>query len=215
MNETNLSSELSETYLVSTNTDATVTEVTFSKKVAIVQALLLVNGSSLELAKIKEITKFSAEDILAVVDRLNELSLNPECGFEIVTLQSGNRFQIRTKSEYAEFIQELKAEKPKRLTQPALETLAIIAYKQPLVKSEIEKIRGVDTTPTLKTLIDKNLIKIIGYQDSVGHPALYATTDFFLEAFSLDGLKSLPPLHEVGKIELDPGEEVYLAQQDE
>jgi segregation and condensation protein B len=190
-------------------------DYTFEQKVAAVQTLLLVSGSSLELKKIEEACGFTSEDIQAAIDRLIDLCAQPECGFEIVTFNNRSKFQLRTKSEYAHFVHTLKAEKPKRLTQPALETLAIIAYKQPIVKSEIEKIRGVDTTPTLKTLLDRNLVKILGYQDTVGHPALYATTDNFLEIFSLDTLKSLPPLHEIGQIELDPGEGEAKAANDE
>ena len=104
------------------------------------------------------------------------------------------------------YLTALRAAKPKKLSTQALETLAIVAYRQPIVKSDVEVIRGVDATPTIKTLLDRKLIKIVGYQDSVGHPALYGTTERFLELFGLESLRELPNLRELEAIEGDPGE---------
>jgi segregation and condensation protein B len=96
--------------------------------------------------------------------------------------------------------------KPRRLSQAALETLAVIAYQQPVVKSEIDKIRGVDVAPTIKTLLERKLVKILGYQASVGQPALYGTTEDFLSIFGLSSLAELPTLRDLKALVREPGE---------
>jgi segregation and condensation protein B len=92
------------------------------------------------------------------------------------------------------------------LSAAALETLAIVAYRQPIVRSDVEKIRGVDCTPTIKTLLERGLIKILGHQASVGQPALYGTTEEFLKLFGLNSLSELPTLRDLQELERDPGE---------
>jgi segregation and condensation protein B len=106
------------------------------------------------------------------------------------------------------------AVRPRRLSQAALETLAVVAYQQPVVKSEIDKIRGVDVAPTLKTLIDRNLVKILGYQASVGQPALYGTTENFLQVFGLPSLSSLPAIQDLKALIKEPGEAQGEADED-
>ena len=124
-----------------------------------------------------------------------------------MTFQELNdKYQLRTKDTYSAYIRRLKIQKPRRLSNSALETLAVIAYKQPIMKSEIERIRGVDATPTIKTLISRNLIKIMGHADKIGQPALYATTDDFLKVFNLNSLKDLPNLREIVNITGEPEE---------
>jgi segregation and condensation protein B len=98
------------------------------------------------------------------------------------------------------------AVRPRRLSQAALETLSVIAYQQPVVKSEIDKIRGVDVAPTIKTLLERNLVKIIGYQASVGQPALYGTTEDFLKVFGLSSLAALPAMRDLKALAKEPGE---------
>jgi segregation and condensation protein B len=92
--------------------------------------------------------------------------------------------------------------------------LAVVAYQQPVVKSEIDKIRGVDVAPTLKTLIDRNLVKILGYQASVGQPALYGTTENFLQVFGLPSLSSLPAIQDLKALIKEPGEAQGEADED-
>ena len=106
-------------------------------------------------------------------------------------------FQFRTRPEYAEWIKKLKKTKPLALTQPALETLAIVAYKQPVVRGEIEKIRGVDSGGVLRTLLERKLIKILGKKDVPGKPLVYGTSKQFLEMFGLKDLSSLPTLKDM------------------
>ena len=116
------------------------------------------------------------------------------------------KLQLRTKALYASYVRQLMAVKPRRLSQAALETLAVIAYQQPVVKSEIDKVRGVDVAPTVKTLLERNLVKILGYQASVGQPALYGTTEEFLHVFGLPALSALPAMRDLKALVKEPGE---------
>ncbi|RMD83806.1 MAG: SMC-Scp complex subunit ScpB [Candidatus Dadabacteria bacterium] len=169
-----------------------------------VEALLFVSPSGVSKKRLSEILRCSEGDIEESLARIRERYNERESAIELVSVNES--FQFRTRPEYAEYVLELRRAKPKRLSKAALETLAVVAYRQPVVKSEIEAIRGVDVTPTLKTLIDRRLVKIIGYKPTVGQPALYGTTDYFLEVFGLNSLKDLPALRDLRELEEDPGE---------
>ena len=143
-------------------------------------------------------------EIEACVTEITKRHAIAESGFELVKI--GDGFHFRTKPLFGGFIRELKATKPKKLSPAALETLAIIAYRQPIVRSDIEKIRGVDVSPTIKTLLERNLIKISGHQATVGQPALYATDEEFLKIFGLSSLQELPSLRDLKELEKEPGE---------
>ena len=106
-------------------------------------------------------------------------------------------FQFRTRPEYASYISLMFQSSPTRLSKAALETLAIIAYKQPILRQEIERIRGVDVGGILKTLLEKQLIKILGRKNLPGRPLIYGTTKRFLEVFDLKDIDSLPKLKEI------------------
>lgn len=121
-----------------------------------------------------------------------------ERGVQLVNVAGG--FQFRTKEKFANWIKSLNVPKPVRLSSPALETLAIVAYKQPIIRSEIEKIRGVDSGGVLKTLLERRLVRIVGRQDEPGQPLLYGTTKEFLETFNLSALKELPTLRDVEEL---------------
>lgn len=109
-------------------------------------------------------------------------------------------YQLSTREEYAEWIQKFRRiEKSSKLTRPSLETLSIVSYKQPLTRAEIEDIRGVDSLGVLKTLMNHNLIKIMGRKKVPGRPVLYGTTKRFLEYFGLASLSELPTLQEFEK----------------
>lgn len=135
----------------------------------------------------------SEKDVRTVLDELvNEYERSPERGIRIVEVAGG--YQFRTKPKHASFVQKLNVPKPVRLSQAAMETLAIIAYRQPVIRSEVENIRGVDSGGVLKTLLERGLIRIVGKSDEVGNPLLYGTTKAFLEMFGLKNLKELPAL---------------------
>ncbi len=116
-------------------------------------------------------------------------------------------FQYRTRSEMSAWVKKLKGTKPASLSPAALETLAIVAYRQPIVKSEIESIRGVDVGAPLKGLLDKKLIRIVGRKDVPGKPIIYGTTKKFLEVFNLKELADLPTMRELK--ELTENQEIF------
>lgn len=116
-------------------------------------------------------------------------------GIGVVRVAGG--FQFRTKPSCSEWLRKLNVPKPMRLSGPALETLAIIAYRQPILRSEIEKIRGVDTGGVLKTLLERRLLRIVGRSQEPGQPLLYGTTQEFLEVFNLNTLSELPTLKDI------------------
>ena len=116
-------------------------------------------------------------------------------GLQVVEVAGG--FQVVTRPEYAPWIKRLERSKPApKLSRSALESLAVIAYRQPIVRAEIEKIRGVETSSVLKTLLERKLVRIVGRKDEPGRPILYGTTRYFLQHFGLRDLSELPPLRE-------------------
>ena len=130
-------------------------------------------------------------------DALSQLKLSyADHGVELMEVASGYRFQVKT--DYAEFIQRLEEKKPARYSRAFLETLALIAYRQPVTRGEIEDVRGVTVNPhIIKTLMEREWIKIAGYRDVPGKPALFATTTLFLDYFNLKNISDLPPLSEL------------------
>lgn len=149
-----------------------------------------------------EDSQISSEDVETSVDELNKIYNEKNIAFQILKISGGYLFA--TKPEYAKYIGYLSSEKSKRrLSQAALETLAIIAYKQPLTKPELESIRGVNSDYILNTLLEKNLISITGRAETIGRPLLYDTTDEFLKYFGLNKLSDLPKPREVEEIMRD------------
>jgi segregation and condensation protein B len=175
-----------------------------SERIALVEALLFAHGDLVAVGRLKEVTGFDENEIRDALDTLQMKYQHEEAGIELVRI--GQKFQFRTKALYGRYIRALNDSKPKKLSKQALETLAIVAYRQPLVKSDIDKIRGVDASPVLKTLLEKQLIKIVGHQATVGQPALYGTTDEFLNLFGMTAISELPSLREVKEFESEPGE---------
>jgi segregation and condensation protein B len=174
------------------------------ERVALLEALLLANGDPLSIQRIQDVVGLSRSEVLESADRLQAALADNARGIELVVV--AEKLQLRTKAAYADYVRQLMAVKPRKLSQAALETLAVVAYQQPVVKSEIDKIRGVDVAPTLKTLLERKLVKIIGYQASVGQPALYGTTEDFLQVFGLSALSELPALQDLKALVKEPGE---------
>ncbi len=178
---------------------------------AIIEALLFVAGDPLSIDKIKTILE--DEDKKTIQSMLWELQQEYDMrlsGMRIVEVAGG--FQIASRPELAQWIKRLrKVKQSSRLSKPSLETLAIIAYKQPIVKAEIEDIRGVDSSGVIKGLLDKHMIKIIGRKDVAGRPILYATTREFLQYFGLREISDLPTLKEF--TELMPEEETQINEE--
>ncbi len=129
--------------------------------------------------------------------------------YEIVEVGGG--FQFRTHPEYAELIQRSRPERKMRLSRAALETLAVIAYRQPVTRAELEELRCVDCGAVLKSLMERNLVRIVGRRDAPGRPALYASTSTFLETFGLRSLRDMPPLREIESMLQEEGTPVEIA----
>lgn len=174
------------------------------EKVGLLEALLLASGDPLPIQRVEELLGCAKADVLALAESLKQIYAADNRGLELVNVSS--KLQLRTKALYADYVRNLIAIKPRKLSQAALETLAVIAYQQPVVKSEIDKIRGVDVAPTIKTLLERNLVKILGYQATVGQPALYGTTEEFLSIFGLSSLAELPSLRDLKALVKEPGE---------
>ena len=149
----------------------------------------------------------SNNDIRECLSNLKTLYENR--GVELQEVASGFRFQA--KSDYAIFLQRLMDQKPRAFSRAYLETLALIAYRQPITRGEIEEVRSVAVNPhIIKTLLERDWIKIVGYKDVPGKPALFATTKTFLDYFNLKSISQLPPLSELVDFEqlekqLEPG----------
>jgi segregation and condensation protein B len=188
-------------------------QLTAEQKVGLLEALLLASGDPLPISRVEELLACQKADVLALAETLKQSYAAENRGLELVNVSS--KLQLRTKALYAEYVRNLIAVKPRKLSQAALETLAIIAYQQPVVKSEVDKIRGVDVAPTIKTLLERKLVKILGYQPSVGQPALYGTTEDFLSIFGLTSLAELPSLRDLKALVKEPGEALEVAESDD
>ena len=159
----------------------------------IIRAIKSIDGEDVEINK---------NDVEVVVNQLNEKYESSESSFRILKIANGYIFA--TLETFAKYVGYLSSERAKRrLSQAALETLSIIAYKQPITKPELESIRGVNSDYILTTLLEKNLITIKGRAESVGRPLLYGTTDEFLKYFGLNNLTDLPKPREIEEIMQD------------
>lgn len=162
----------------------------------ILESLLFVSESPIQLETLTKILhETNKEAILEGIHQIKTEYEEESKGMELVEVAGG--YQFRTKSKWAEWVHRLKKIKAAKLSRSALETLAIVAYRQPIIRPEIEEIRGVDSGWVLRTLLEKELIKMMGRKDIPGRPILYGTTKAFLELFGLNSLSELPTLKEI------------------
>lgn len=163
---------------------------------SILESLLFASSTPLSLRRLVQLLEGpTAKEIMASFGRLRQLYNDGRRGLRLVEVAGG--YQFRTAPENADHVRALLREKPARLGRATLETLAIIAYKQPVTRAEIEAIRGVDVEGALSSLLSKRLIKIAGRKEAVGRPLLYTSTPEFLEVFGLKDLNELPTLKEL------------------
>jgi segregation and condensation protein B len=160
----------------------------------VVESLLFVSDKPLTLDQLFESSGIDRELIARALDQLGGLHREGISGVVLYEVAGG--WQFRTDPHSAEYVRRFLQVKPQRLTRAAVETLAIIAYRQPVTRPEVEDIRGVDCGAVLKALLDRKLLKILGKKEEVGRPILYGTTREFLEFFALKDLSSLPTLRE-------------------
>ena len=169
------------------------------KLIGIIEALIFASEKPITEDEIRRVVpNIAPKEIRGALTDLKKIYEQSSGGIFIVEVAGG--YQFRTRPEFSEYVRQLLEEKPKKLSRAALETLAIIAYRQPLVRSDIERIRGVDSGGVVKILLEKNLIRILGKKDVPGKPLLYGTTKDFLETFGLKDLKSLPTIREMGTL---------------
>ncbi len=162
---------------------------------AVLESLIFVSEGPLPVDRMKEVTGAPKRDLQRLLGEMVEDYRRSERGFFLMEVAEG--FQFRTRPEHAEWVKKLKKVKTAALSQPALETLAIVAYRQPVVRMDVEKIRGVDSGGVLRTLLEQRLIKIIGKKDVAGKPLVYGTSKKFLEVFGLKDLSDLPTLKDL------------------
>ena len=183
----------------------------------IIEALLFANPNPLNQTMLNQVFDKPVPSIKEAVNRLNLFYKKYEKPYLINSLAGG--FQLVTNPDYDIWIRRLLGKSNKlTLSTAALDTLAIVAYKQPIGRYDIEAIRGVDSSGVIKTLLTRNLIIIKGRGDGPGRPLLYSTTKSFLEYFGLNRLSDMPKLKEVSElIESDPslGEQITVFENDE
>lgn len=178
---------------------STITDLNYLK--IVLETALLTAQEPLTVSQLK---KLFTEDVKAALinDILDEIQQAWRGrGVELVKLASGWRFRAR--AEFTPYLNRLNPEKPPRYSRAVMETLAIIAYKQPVTRGDIESIRGVSvSTSVMQTLLERGWIEVIGHKDVPGRPGLYATTHKFLDDVGLVSLRDLPPLAELGALVL-------------
>ena len=176
---------------------------------SIIESLLFVADGPLTIQKLGEVLeRVGKADLRSTLDELQAELENNRRGVRLVEVAGG--YQLRTPKINADWIKKFLGGRPARMGRATLETLAIIAYRQPITRAEIEAIRGVDVDGVINTLLDRSLIRAVARKDVPGRPFLYGTTPEFLQLFNLKDLTHLPTLKEMEEITLPaiPGEEL-------
>lgn len=165
------------------------------EKEAIIEAVLFSMGESVELAKLAEVLELSKDETKNIIYKMMDKYEQEQRGIQIIEIEDS--FQMCTRKEMYEYLIKI-AKQPKRhvLTDVLLETLSIIAYKQPITKLEIEKIRGVSCDHAVNKLVEYNLVCELGRLDAPGRPLLFGTTEEFLRSFGVQSLEELPMLNQ-------------------
>ena len=190
----------------------TVQEIDSALLRQIIEGLLMAAGRPMSVSALAELfVEAERPSTDQIRDALNLIAADCEQrGYELKEVASGFRFQVR--QHLSQWIARLSEEKPQRYTRALLETLGLIAYRQPITRGDIEEIRGVAVSSTIiRTLLDREWIRVVGHRDVPGRPAMFATTRHFLDYFNIKSLQQLPPLAEIRDLdqlnpELDLGE---------
>lgn len=173
---------------------------------AAAEAILFAHAEPVASARLAETLEVKEEDVLRLLHTMQEEYGEERSGLVLLCLDG--RWQLAAKTEYAPFIRRLTdARRNAPLSAAALETLAVIAYNQPVSRAFIEQVRGVDSSSSVQKLLQKGLIEEAGRLDLPGKPLSFATTDVFLRTFGLTSLADLPPLHEERQAEVPAGEQ--------
>ncbi|MCU0582109.1 MAG: SMC-Scp complex subunit ScpB [Syntrophales bacterium] len=170
------------------------------EKKAIIEALIFAAEIPLSVERIAEIMTGTEKAVIS--EALQELVreyIERNGGIQIHAVAGG--YQFRTRADLGAWVKKMRTAKPPGLTPAALETLAIIAYRQPVVKADVDRFRGVDAAGSIRRLLEKKLVRIVGRKDVPGRPILYGTTRKFLEVFNLQDLSALPTLRELKELQ--------------
>jgi segregation and condensation protein B len=165
----------------------------------ILEALILGAPEPIPASRLAEIVpRAKAAQVRELVEELNGEYIRQGRAFEI--REVGGGYRLRTLAEFAPYLQQTLKTRPLRLSQAALETLSIVAYRQPVTRAEVEHVRGVDAGPVLRGLVERKLVRLAGHREVAGRPMLYATTKRFLEVFELARLEDLPTLRDLREL---------------
>lgn len=178
------------------------------------EAVLFASGEPMSIERFAQVFEISPDEVIETMEALSARLNKRESGYELVRLE--NMYQLATKTEYAPYIKkafDIRRRTP--LSPAALEVLAVVAYNQPVTKSFIEQVRGVDCSGVVTTLIEKGLLEERGRLELPGKPLLYGTTKNFLRCFSLSDLSELPPLPEKEQENTDIGEQLEIEAEQE
>jgi segregation and condensation protein B len=171
-----------------------------AKKKAMIEAVLFISGEPVELSSLKSATGIHEADLRDLMDEL--VSDYEERGGGVLIGRVAGGYQMFTNPGHSEWIMKLRGTARKqKLSMPALETLAIVAYRQPITKAEIEDLRGVNSDGVVKALLEKRFVRIVGKKEAPGKPMLYGTTVEFLQYFGLNDLSELPTLKDLEREE--------------
>ena len=173
------------------------------------EAVLYAGGEPVSIERLSQVFEIKPEKVVKTMELLEKKLTAEDSGLELLRLE--NTYQLATKAEFAEYVKrayDIKRRTP--LSSAALEVLAVVAYNQPVTKSFIEQVRGVDCSGVVTTLIEKGLIEERGRLELPGKPLLYGTTKNFLRCFSISDLSELPPLPKTGEEVNDVGEQLEL-----
>ena len=177
-----------------------------------IEALLFAVGSEgLSLEELTNILDQDADTVLKGLDKLNEKYKSEDSGIELKLL--GNSYKLTTKESEVEYLKKLATETSNNLSEAALETLAIIAYNEPITRVQIDEIRGINSSNMIRNLIAKGLIENSGKSDLPGRPNLYKTTSFFLDYFNLSNIDELPEIEE--EVEILEDDDLYKSKYSE
>ena len=179
---------------------------------SVLESLLFAAETPLTVHRLSEVLEgIEKKEILSVLQELQAEYEAAGRGFRLVEVAGG--YQMRTPKENADWVKNLFRGRPARMSRATLETLAIIAYKQPITRAEIEAIRGVDVDGVLSTLLERRLARLVARKDVPGRPFLYGTTSEFLELFNLKDLANLPTLKEMEEMTSPPPNETPTSEE--
>lgn len=182
--------------------------MTLTEGIAAIEAVMFAYGDPITIDKLSEASGVDAETCAKLVDRLEQQYNVRESGLRILRINNG--FQIAARTEFADNIKKaLETRRQQPLSQAAMETLAIVAYNQPVTNAFVEQVRGIDSSSVMRSLVERGLLEEAGRLDLPGRPISYRTTDTFLRCFGLSRIEELPPLpDQEGQLDFDELEEM-------